>query len=923
MTDRWHAAKAIFQAALERDPGERAAFLDAACAGDEALRAAVDDLLAADATAGDFLQTPVWRAEALAPAEDDRGLDGQLVGPYRIIRRIGEGGMGAVHLASRADDVYQKRVALKIVKPGMDTEAVVARFRNERETLAGLDHPNIARLLDGGTTGDGRPYFVMDYVEGEPLDLYCDHHGLSIAERVTLFRQVCAAVHYAHQNLVVHRDLKPDNILVTSDGVPKLVDFGIAKVLSHGAAFQTLDMAGAHRLLTYEYASPEQVRGGPVTTASDVYSLGVVVYELLSGRRPYELSGKSLSEIERIVCEEDPPRPSTALGTAGRSRGGDSGAGAAAAVSRTRQDHPAALRRRLAGDLDMIVLKALRKEPQRRYGSVEQLSADLQRHLDGLPVSARPDTVRYRTAKFVRRHKAGVAAAAAIVFLLAAGVVATAWQARVAGAQRERAERRFNEVRQLANSYLFELHDPIAKLAGSTPVRQLLVTRALEYLSSLAQEASDDPELQLELAAAYRKIGDVQGNPYEANLGDPAGAMASYERSLSILEAVAEGASGRADVERGLAATHERLGDIRAVTGDTTGALESQRAGLSIRQALAAGASVPAGDRGSLAASYSKVAASLAWTGDNAGALSHYREALRIRQALSSSQAGSVEAQTALAATLSYVADMLMGAGDLAGALEHLRQAVAIGEAWSVKEPTDVRNRRTLAISYTKQGEALAARGDGAAAAASHLKALAIRQGVVDADPANAQARRDLAISHSMVAEILQGDGQRSRALEHVKRSVGEFEDLAARAGMSTQSQADLAVAYATAGRILLAAGQSAGGIRRYEQAVGAAEAVAASDPGDYHTRRQLVRAYVRLADAHAAEAEKRGESPRGETGPWAQARAQYRKAHDLLQAMRTARGLETEDASLVETVEQGLERSGAPAVRAAGPPRD
>jgi serine/threonine protein kinase len=354
-----------------------------------------------------------------------RSLPSEPVGPYRLLREIGRGGMGVVYLAVR-DDMPQRHVAVKLVHRGMAVGEILERFQRERSALAALSHPNIARLLDAGTTAAGEPYFVMEYVEGRPIDEYCDARRLTLGERLRLFRHVCAAVHHAHQNLVVHRDIKPRNILVTADGTPKLLDFGIAKLLNPalGALGDAPTETGL-RVMTPEYASPEQVRGEPITTVSDVYSLGVVLFELLTGRRPYRLRTRVWKELERIICEEDPERPSTAIshvddGAGSSASAGDDASGSGEtspgpASSRTpeviglaRRERPVRLRRALEGDLDNIVLKALRKEPQRRYLSADQFAEDIQRHLDGLPVAARPDTLGYRASKFVGRHRGGV-----------------------------------------------------------------------------------------------------------------------------------------------------------------------------------------------------------------------------------------------------------------------------------------------------------------------------------------------------------------------------------------------------------------------------------------------------------------------------------------------------------------------------------
>jgi len=434
---RWRQIEELFHSALECEPAHRSAFLDTACAADASLRQEVDSLLLSYEK-GSFTETPAF-AEGIRLLEENEShsMVGRNIGPYKVICELGRGGMGAVYLASRADQAFEKQVAIKLIKRGLDTEDVIRRFRAERQILASLDHPNITRLLDGGTTDDGLPYFVMEYIQGEPIDKYCDARELTITDRLKLFQSVCAAVQYAHQNLVIHRDIKPGNIFVTAEGVPRLLDFGIAKLLAADpdASARTITLA---RPMTPESASPEQVRGGGITTATDIYSLGVLLYALLTGHRPYRLSGKTSQELELAICDQQPEKPSAAI-----DRLEDSVAGnpiTPQSVSETREGTPEKLRRRLAGDLDNIVLMALRKEPERRYSSVEQFSEDIRRHLEGLPVHAHPDSWRYRTGKFVRRRRAAVIAAALILLSLVGGIVATSWQARAARAERDRAQ---------------------------------------------------------------------------------------------------------------------------------------------------------------------------------------------------------------------------------------------------------------------------------------------------------------------------------------------------------------------------------------------------------------------------------------------------------------------------------------------------
>jgi eukaryotic-like serine/threonine-protein kinase len=420
---RWQKIKELFGEALEQDPAGRKAFLDKACNGDQALRAEVESLL----TASD----PATHSGSEGTTPEHDRIIGRRLGAYEIIKLIGSGGMAAVYLAIRADDQYRKRVAIKLIHPGLEKEAVCRRFRSERQTLAALDHPNIVKLLDGGTTEEGLPYLVMDYVEGQPIDDYCDRHKLSIEERLNLFRTVCGAVQHAHQIQVVHRDLKPSNIIVTAEGIPKLLDFGIAKLLSpeFSAESAVLTQTGMHHM-TPAYASPEQVRGEPITYASDIYSLGVLLYELLTGHRPYRFKSYTPAEVERVICETEAERPSTAVTRVESDRGPEGSSAhliTPESVSRTRGGQPEKLRRGLKGDLDNIVLKALHKEPKRRYGSVQEFSEDIGRHLEYLPVKARRSTLGYRAGKLIRRRKTEVVASV-LVLLLAGGLAYNLWR---------------------------------------------------------------------------------------------------------------------------------------------------------------------------------------------------------------------------------------------------------------------------------------------------------------------------------------------------------------------------------------------------------------------------------------------------------------------------------------------------------------
>ena len=486
--ERWRRLSTILDGALDLPSEARARYLDLACGGDAELRREVEDLLAAEASAGPFLETPAGERSAPLVAEMVQHLGeaeappaGRLVGAYRLLAELGEGGMGTVHLAERADGQFEQRVAIKLLRHGLESREARRLFLQERQILARLEHPAIARLLDGGVTEQGVPYFVMELVEGRPVATYCEEEQLGIEARLRVFLEICDAAQYAHRNLVVHRDLKPSNVLVDPAGRVKLLDFGIAKLLAESddttPATRTLVQA-----MTPEYAAPEQVRGDVVTTATDVYALGVLLYELLTGARPYRVTGATRGELERAILEQEPLRPSA------RASG-------------------------LRGDLDGIVMKALQKEPERRYPSADALANDIRRHLQGLPVSARGDTVAYRARKFVRRHRVGVAVAALVVLSLMVGLVGTISQTH--RAQRE--ARKAEAVKEFLKS-LFAASDPAEAKGQERTARQLLATGA----ERIGTELQDQPEVRSEVA---RLIADVY-----FQLGE-------YDQALPLLRA--------------------------------------------------------------------------------------------------------------------------------------------------------------------------------------------------------------------------------------------------------------------------------------------------------------------------------------------------------------------------------------------------
>jgi non-specific serine/threonine protein kinase/serine/threonine-protein kinase len=764
--ERWQQIKAVLSAALDHvDPVERASYLDHACAGDSTLRREIENLLTYEGDPGvALLDSP---AITLAPQTESEKHARRRVGPYEIVEQIGSGGMGEVYRAIRADDQYRKEVAIKLVRTGLDTKFVIDRFRSERQLLAGLDHPNIARLLDGGTTEDGIPYFAMELIVGQPVHEYCDNRRLPTAERLKVFLQVCSAVQYAHQRLIVHRDLKPSNILVTTDGTPKLLDFGIAKIMgSTGASESAEPTSSLFRLLTPAYASPEQVKGEPVTTASDVYSLGVLLYESLSGHRPYRAHSDAPHEMARLICEFEPERPSAIIWRTEEWDPTEEAPGPTPdSVSQVRDGTADKLSRRLRGDLDNIVLTALRKEPQRRYPSVEQLAGDIRRHLDHLPVSATRDTLRYRMAKFIARHISGVAAGVAMLLLVFAGALATLYEAHRARQNELRSERRFNDVRKLAKSLLFEVHDAIKNLPGSTPARKLIVDRAREYLDNLSKESAGDLSLQRELAEAYDRVGLVQGQYLQNSLGDTRGALASYQKAFAIRKSIADRTGDVAD-RLALALSYRVVANSQWALGDFEPAGRNIVSAIAISEALDRSRPNQWDVLQELSTDY-EYAADIYGPGygggiDQKAGDTYERKALDADEALlrlRPDDAGALDG---------YSIDLIKYGGlverrDARGALAYYERALAIHKSL-VSQTNDLRVASGLARDYQSIAGVYDSLGDFRRAYENDLPALEIAKKNLETDPRNVTFEKSAAIAYLNLATQARKTGRKEEA---------------------------------------------------------------------------------------------------------------------------------------------------------------
>ena len=795
--EKWKRVKQVFDGALACEDGAQARYIAEACQGDPDILNEVETLLHHHRQANSqFLnQAPMASEETSSIAQSDLPSSrvGRRVGVYQLLEEIGHGGMGQVFRAARVDGLYEKQVAIKFVRGGFDTASLLERFRNERQILASLDHANIARLLDGGTSDDGTPYLVMELIEGTPIDEYCRRHALGIPDRLTLFRQVCAAVQFAHQHLVIHRDIKPSNILVTDEGIPKLLDFGIAKILDPMAGSEPTQL----RPMTPEYASPEQVRGDAITTATDIYSLGVVLYQVLTGESPYELKTHSSHELAQAICEKEPRKPSSIV--LARDPAEDPAKTQAAGKARDRS--PAKLRRRLAGDLDNILMKALRKEPQLRYSSAEQFSDDIRRHLEGLPVTAARGSWSYRARKFATRHKAAVAAGLAVILSLALGFTLTLREQRIA-------ERRFNDTRKLANSLIFEIDKEIADLPGATAARKLLVSRALEYLDGLSKDAKGDASLERELATAYDRVGDVLGYPYAANLGDMPGALQSYRKALAIRETLASGPGTDWKLQNELVGSYYRIANVLENTTDLKGALDAWQKALPIAQGIASG-SPSAFSSDQLAGVYYFTGAVQNRMGDRDRALTNYEQAKSIRAAALETYGQNLSLRNHLAADYMGIASVIAQQGRIDEAIDMESKAAEKIEQFSKEHPDSAAFKEYLGEAYSQLSGMQDTKGDYPASFESARRSHQVFAELFAADANNHLAKANFAFSDMNMARALMGQQRPKEALSLLREADRTFEDMSPEKSSDRMVRSGLAYAYWKTGDATMALAQT------------------------------------------------------------------------------------------------------------------
>ncbi len=863
-TDNWQKVQELFHAVADLAPEDQRRSLDSACAPGSALRQEVESLLAADGAAGESIATALEdAAQSLLGADP---MLGARFGPWRVIREIGRGGMGTVYLATRDDEQFQQQAAIKLVKYGLDTAELLDRFRRERQILANLDHPYIARLIDGGSTPQGRPFFVMEYVEGQTIDAWLRDRSPSVEERCSLFLKVCEAVAYAHRNLVVHRDLKPGNILITADGSPKLLDFGVAKLLAPDTDPNLTATALADRPLTPEYASPEQVLGKPVTTATDVYSLGAVLYELLTGSKAHRISSSSAVEVERAVCLAPMTRPSHALA----------------------QTLPGAarLRRQLAGDLDTIVLMAMRKEPERRYSSVDEFAADIRRYLEGLPVAARKDSLRYRAGKFTRRHRLALGAAALSVISLLLGTVMavsearqaeaarrvaesqrqaaeiarrsaesehaaadrqrdaalterarTESEARLAQTEKQRAERRLTEMVGLANHSLFGIHSQIERLPGATEARQQIVKTTLQYLEELAKDAGNDERLRMAVAAGYLKLGEVQGDPYGPSLRDYQGALKSYQIAESLIAPLARAHPNDPEALMAWVDVRLRIGRVLTANGNSAEAVTRLESALGDAATLARlrPDDLEAAQRE--ARLYEAISRALE-NRDTAGALTWARKFLAAAASLAARFPDREEVLEGLSDAHSDSASSLATLGDLKAALAEYEQAALLRERVFAAHPHDVVHRRSLMLAYGHIASVLGDPfrinlGDSEGARKYYAKAVAIAERTAAADPQNRTAQYDVAASMMRLGAVDVPASGLPGSLEELRKAESILQSLTLASPDDLPYKRDWELAQEYIGHRLRDLGKLPEAIAAYRRSLESADSILAARPTD------------------------------------------------------------------------------------------
>lgn len=816
---RWKRVKEVFDRAIEMPREELTGYLNEACGSDAGLREEVLSLIAALGEAGDFLEGAA--VDLTAP----QTRAGRQIGPYRLESLLGQGGMGDVYLSKREVDGYEMPVALKLIRHSAVTPGALRRFRMERQILARLHHPGITGLLDGGITDDGLPYLVTEYVEGTPLDRSEVARRMGLRERVEAFLAICEAVSYAHRQLVVHGDLKPGNILMLEDGSIKLLDFGISRLLQSEEDTTEAKPGGTTLpAMTPAWASPEQLRGEHAGIASDIYSLGRILYFLLTWEQAVPIERMAPMQYYEKLRERAPTAPSA--------RASD---------------------RKLEGDLDNIALKAIEFEAAERYRSVEALAEDVRAHLSSRPIAARAHTWTYRTEKFIRRNRLAVLATAAVAVALIGGLGAALWQARIARQNYELAQRRFQDVRRLANTFIFDIDDAVARLPGSTAVRGAIVRNSLQYLDTLAQESASDPILQEELANAYEKVGDVQGRPGVLNLGGTAAALQSYRKSEGIRREVLRETENEAERDRreeALANTLMRISSILRATGDSRQALEADRTALEMRRRLLERKPDDQKRLRNVASSLTATSASMSVLGAFQGVLELRREGLAIYKQLARKNPTNDDDQQGLALAHTRMASILMHEKDMKTAVNHYREALRIQAQLSRAHPMHTQFQLSLGLAHSNLGNALRAAGDPKAALVEFAEAVKLYEPMVKADANEVRARTLMATVQFRAAKSWSELGDAARATRMLRAVLEERKLLAERNPANSGARGEVAETHGALGDTALRAKNFGEAAKQYETALAMLEELEKEGRSNAADKEEEARIRARLAEA-------------------------------------------------------------------------
>ena len=856
--ERFQQIERLFHEARKLGADKRVALLDARCADNPDLRREVESLLGEhDRVTDRFMkESPLgaaFKIEDPGTVLESSTAVPSRIGRYRSLRLLGEGGMAVVYLAEQ--ERPRRQVALKIIKPAFSSTQARRRFELEAQVLGRLRHAGIAQIFEAGFHEDAShrfPFIAMEFVAGLRLTEYVRERRLDTRRRLELFVKVCDAVQHAHHHSVIHRDLKPSNILVVDEesdpsipssegatvvGQPKILDFGIARAMDSDVRATTQRTDVGELLGTLQYMSPEQAAGNPddIDTRSDVYSLGVLLFELLTERLPYELDRTRILDAVRVIRQDDPLSLSS-------------------------------INRNFRGDLDTIVGKAIEKDKSHRYQAAWSLGADIRRFLKNEPIEAKRDSGWYVIKKTIRRHRVPVAVAVAFMLMIGVSTVALAvmyrnqkQQTRLAQESEAKAKRRFDQVRELASVFIYELDPKIRDLVGSTPAREFVVKKGLDYLDSLAQDGQDDHDLHFALGQAYISVGNVQGYPETANLGDQEGALESYRRGLDLLRLAAAAKPDDASVQRGLSLAHNQLAQLL-----TAMAVEKE-------------------------------------------AMTHYQTAVKITERLARLHPTNVELQRDLTFSYDMIGNRHSEAGQWEDALLHYHKGLTLSQELAKSDPDNKRFQRDLAVSHHKIGDVLLSQGKTSEALASHREYLAIAEALLQANPSSAVAQRDVGTGYERVGFLLQNMGRTTEALISYRKGLAIGEALVRADPYNAKARTDLATAYCRVGEIQLANGEVDAALVNFRKFHEITLAMATANPNNAPAQRELGVSLFKMAEFHMSLGEDDGRDRTVRMRHWREARSRLQRALDVFAAMRDKNVLAPGDANVPAEMAEGI----------------